>query len=658
MDKLRNTLFDLITSGKFSQARDESSMEELVRYVVLNVALILGGSILTGFGIAIILNGAAIRGLIDLAFTLLCVSSFLLLRTRVPVIIPALIPVLPFAVLCASLVMKGDAQGFAGVWIFAYPSIAVFLLGTRLGSILSLLLLAAVTVITFVPGLSGFNYETPTAFRIAATYVLTFALPLVYERIRVTKDVWLRQLTRELQAERDEIAAMKDNLRAGLFLIDRDYVIQGQYSKALEEVLAARNLQGKNFIDLLSASIKAREQEGLRDYLVMVFDQSYNEAMLEEINPLGEFEYVSVETRETKTLRCSFAPVDRGQGELLILGAVEDITAEKELQRQLSAEEAKRQEEMASLFEVIQVEPRVFGDFVEDAEYEFERINGILKDKRISTPQALVEIYQSVHAVKSNAVILGLDNFAAKVHELESKIQHLRERESISFEDTLRLTVDLEKILLEKDKFRITINKILSFKTGEARSQGHHVLVESLRRAGEKASADLEKKVRLEAEDIDQEALERGPRRAIKEVLLQLVRNAVYHGIEPPAERVSRGKDAVGIIRLSIKAADNRLHIKLRDDGKGLDFGRIREKAEKLGLIREAEAGEDKDRLLQVIFSPGFSTAEEAGTHAGRGIGLNLVRDRIRDLKGTVRLQTEEGKGTAFNICIPLENPG
>jgi two-component system chemotaxis sensor kinase CheA len=137
-------------------------------------------------------------------------------------------------------------------------------------------------------------------------------------------------------------------------------------------------------------------------------------------------------------------------------------------------------------------------------------------------------------------------------------------------------------------------------------------------------------------------------------VLTQLIRNSVYHGIETPEDREAAGKDREGSIKLSIKYIDNKIHIKLSDDGRGLDFDKIRKKAESLHLFQNPEDAKDKNHLLQAIFSAGFSTAEEADMHAGRGIGLNLVRERIRDLHGSIKLQSEPGKGTVFNIYIPL----
>jgi two-component system chemotaxis sensor kinase CheA len=326
------------------------------------------------------------------------------------------------------------------------------------------------------------------------------------------------------------------------------------------------------------------------------------------------------------------------------------------LRRQLEEEEGRREEGMRALFQVVQVEPRVFADFLEDTEYEFERINAILKNKEFSARDAMVNIYQSVHAIKSNGLILGLENFSGKLHNLETMIKRLRDAdEEVSFDDVLHITVELEKIMKEKDKFRETVEKIQTFKAGlgDSRRQDRYVLVETLTKACEKAAAALNKKAQFIVEDIDGLVLEYGPRRVIKEVLTQLVRNAVYHGIESPEARQEQGKAGEGTIRLSMKYSDNTIHIKLADDGKGLDFEKIRKKAESLNL-----AGvDDKNNLLQVIFAPGFSTVEEADVHAGRGIGLNIVKDRIRDLRGSIKLHSEQGKGTVFSIFIPLKTP-
>ena len=165
----------------------------------------------------------------------------------------------------------------------------------------------------------------------------------------------------------------------------------------------------------------------------------------------------------------------------------------------------------------------------------------------------------------------------------------------------------------------------------------------------------MDRKVNFIIEELDDTALSYGPRRAIKEVLTQLIRNAVYHGIESPEERVSQGKTPEGEIRLSIKCKKGQIIIKISDDGDGIDFNRIRQIATASNLPFNQERANDRNYLINMIFAPGFSTLGEADLHAGRGIGLSLVRERVRSLNGVIAVTTAKRKGTSFTISIPMD---
>jgi len=459
-------------------------------------------------------------------------------------------------------------------------------------------------------------------------------------------------------AERDEIAAMKDSMQIGLFFMDKNFVIQDHYSRYLEEMLSDTKLFGKLFTDIISDSVSVNELEAIKDYFKMVLERSYDQEMLEDINPLNELHYTNKTTGEKKVFQCAFSTVERDRGEVFILVTVYDITIRVELQQRLAEEEARRQEEMQSVFELIQVQPDVFSDFMGDMEHEFDTIEKIQKNETLTTHEALVKIYQSVHAIKSNAVILGLNVFGNKVHNLESKIKKLREMQgNVPFAEMLNLTMDIEKISNEREGFRDIIEKLQSY-TGGAnvdKRQNVKVMIDSLAKTTSRAAEDQEKMINFIASDIDAEAIEKGPRRTIKDILMQLIRNSAVHGIEMPDARKAKGKNETGTIKLSIKITEDRkyVQVKLSDDGNGLDYKKISEKAVSKNLIKKEDAA-NKDLLLKAIFSPGFSTAETEGVHAGRGIGLNLVRDRLKEINGTIKLRSEDGKGIIFLITIPL----
>lgn len=465
-------------------------------------------------------------------------------------------------------------------------------------------------------------------------------------------------------AERDEIAAMKDSMQIGLFFMDKNYVIQDHYSRYLEEMLSDTNLFGKLFTDVISDSVTESELETIKDYFNMVIERSLDLDMLEDINPLTELHYVNKATGNRKVFQCAFSSIERDKGEIFILVTIYDITIRVELQQRLAEEETKRQEEMQSFFELVQVDPSVFNEYMNDMEHEFDSIDKTLKNEDMSAHDALVKVYQSIHAMKSNAVILGLSVFGNKLHNLESKIKKMREiKGDIPFGEMLNLTMDIEKIANEKEGFKDVISKLKTYSGGGAgvgaggEKQSVKVLLDSLAKATSKAAEDSEKLIKFVANDVDSEALEKGPKRDIKDILMQLIRNSAIHGIETPEVRESRGKRETGIIKLSIKMSEDKktIQIKLSDDGNGLDYKKISEKALSKGLIKPENA-DNKDLLMKAIFSPGFSTAETEGVHAGRGIGLNLVRDRIKEVNGSVKLKTEAGKGTIFFITVPVMN--
>jgi len=463
-------------------------------------------------------------------------------------------------------------------------------------------------------------------------------------------------------AERDEIAAMKDSMKIGLFFMDKEFIIQDHYSRYLEELLSESRLFGRTFTDIIADSVTPSELEAVKDYFKMVLENTYDQDMLEDINPLTELHYVNRRNQEKKVFQCEFNTVERGHGEIFILVTVYDITLRVELQQRLAEEEARRQEEMQSVFELIQVSPSVFNDFMQDTEHEFNTIDKIFKNEKLSAHEALIKVYQSVHAVKSNAVILGLNIFGNKVHNLESKIKKMREYQGeIPFNEMLNLTMDIEKLSKEKEGFKDIIKKLESYvgsgstAIGGSDDQNVKVLIDSLEKTAARVAEDMEKRIKFIANDVDKDAVLKGPRRIIKEILMQLVRNSVVHGIETPDARKAKGKNETGVIKLSITLTPDKktVHLRLTDDGKGLDYNKIAERAVKNNILKKEEVN-NKDLLLKAIFSPGFSTAETEGIHGGRGIGLNLVRDRIKEVNGNVKLKSEVDKGTIFFITIPV----
>jgi two-component system chemotaxis sensor kinase CheA len=163
---------------------------------------------------------------------------------------------------------------------------------------------------------------------------------------------------------------------------------------------------------------------------------------------------------------------------------------------------------------------------------------------------------------------------------------------------------------------------------------------------------EQDKRVKLDlhgqATEIDKFLIER-----MMDPLLHLIRNAITHGLESTGERVAQGKPEESTLTLRASTAGDLVVIEVEDDGRGIDAGRVAERARALGHLAGDEAPEASS-LLDLICAPGVSTSEEADRASGRGVGMAVVRNAVQAMGGTMAVETEQGRGTRFTLQLPL----
>lgn len=167
-------------------------------------------------------------------------------------------------------------------------------------------------------------------------------------------------------------------------------------------------------------------------------------------------------------------------------------------------------------------------------------------------------------------------------------------------------------------------------------------------------SRDFNKKIELTIEGAETE-LDKSLVEEINDPLVHLIRNSVDHGIESPEERIAAGKDEVGKVKLYASQEGNNIIIGIEDDGKGLDVNKLKAAAVDKGVISEAEAERMSEKeAFNIIFAPGFSTAEKVTNVSGRGVGMDVVKTNIAKLNGMIDIKSVLGKGTKITIKLPL----
>jgi two-component system chemotaxis sensor kinase CheA len=151
-----------------------------------------------------------------------------------------------------------------------------------------------------------------------------------------------------------------------------------------------------------------------------------------------------------------------------------------------------------------------------------------------------------------------------------------------------------------------------------------------------------------ESTELDKTVIER-----LGEPLTHLIRNAVDHGIEPADERIAAGKSPEGTLTLAAEHRSGRILIRIADDGKGIDRERVFAKAVEKGLVAP-DTVLSKEEIDALIFAPGFSTAQQVSNISGRGVGMDVVRQNVKDLGGRITIESEPGSGTTFTLTLPL----
>ncbi len=488
----------------------------------------------------------------------------------------------------------------------------------------------------------------------AAVIYLVFFLRVFIRRLLVAD-------RRAAQAQ-DEINEIMGTVSSGLFLIDRDLSIGSQHSAELEKILGRKEIGGLSLPQLLQDLVDAESLQMTHSFVKQLYNSRVREKLIADLNPLSR---IAVQVPDAsgqlvdKYLDFRFNRVYEGKEIVRVLASVVDSTSAVRLQERLEREQAQNNAQLQMLGSMIEAEPSVMEDFVAKVNQYSHQINQALKDPNNSQSALRYKansIFREIHTIKGEASALRLSSFVDLANEFENHLNTLKKQEKLSGEDFLPLVVQLEKLLT----LTATIND-LSSKVDRA-GMGQHAVAAlpvsvQFKQHLEQFAADLAarngKQVGLSFGNLsvlDRLAADRVS--AVREMVVQLLRNAVVHGIERPEERVAKGKLSVGHIHIHCEDQGTHFHFTVEDDGIGIDYERVRAKvSESEGPLVAANLSQEQ--LNRYLFSSGFSTLQESHEDAGRGVGLDAVKNTIKALGGKVRLLSANGVFTRFVFKFP-----
>lgn len=453
-----------------------------------------------------------------------------------------------------------------------------------------------------------------------------------------------------------------DHIHAGILMIDRNFTVLDQYSKYVETLFKNENIAKSDFLSLIygTSAKYETEREELKKFLSILFKNlTANMSMIMDINPLNNKTLLLHEGTEQAAeivIDAQFTRIYENDEVENIMIFLEDRTEIVRMEKQLKEEQSKYEAELESISAILRAGPKAFLDFIEEAQKTlnlFENNYENLEDKTMVN-----RLFREIHSLKGTAKYFELKYIVSLAHRIEDTMTFIKnEEKAVDKSIMVEIREGVDELFKELRQIELINDKVLKFSivAASARKCGKKdelcVFFKSLKEMTHNISEELGKEVRL----VIMNKLENFPMlNEIKNPIIHLIRNSLDHGLEDQYERLSKLKGNKGNIKMNLYEKENFYIIELVDDGRGINYDKIKAKAIERNLIT-ADSTVGEKELLQLIFSPSFSSKDTVSDMSGRGYGLDIVKDAIDRLKGKITVATKKDLGTRITLKIPVQ---
>ena len=325
----------------------------------------------------------------------------------------------------------------------------------------------------------------------------------------------------------------------------------------------------------------------------------------------------------------------------------------------MKEQEAESKRKMEWLLSILNIDPTMLKEFLSSVHEELDQMDECYQEisNKSKELDKIDSIYRSVHTIKGGARLLEMDFFADLAHAAEDVISELRNVKKLTEPDLKKLKKQIKSIHQTYDELKELIDHIgkIHDQFRPKRSHEHQLLLNTLGRLVKSLNEECKKDVKFDHSNLEGSSIPFQRRLLIRDILVQLIRNSMYHGIESKEQRKALKKPVKGNIKISGYAEDNAYIIHYEDDGGGLDIKRLETMARKSGNWSKKEIdGWSNEKMCETIFYAGISTADKVNITAGRGIGMNIIKKKLDKIGGEISVDTQPKLYTRFEILIPL----
>jgi sensor histidine kinase regulating citrate/malate metabolism/HPt (histidine-containing phosphotransfer) domain-containing protein len=469
-------------------------------------------------------------------------------------------------------------------------------------------------------------------------------------------------------------------VREGLFLVDREGIIGAAHSASLAALLHHPNPAGNVFTELLRPMVDDKTVVAAGKYISLMWKQRVNDELIDSVNPLHQvavtFQRPQGGGSEVRYLSFAFRRA-RDSGDY-VLGVVADVTERMLLQQELEQLKSQSGTSGELVMQLLKSDPAHLKGFLQTADQALQKCNELLAGRgsdQSALRTKLDGVFRELHSVKGEAAALGLESLASQIHAAEDLLTGLRERGNIAGNDFVPIVTHLDELLRQVATLSETRERVAAFSIAAAPQVARNLAAMTgsyqslsdtqlnshpgrridmlLQSLAAEVSQSNQRRVQLSVDGMD--AVPESLYRIVKDISVQMVRNAIVHGVESADKRNAAGKPPVGSVRISFsESSQSEYSLMFEDDGRGLSYEQILDRALQLGLIKPEQATSmDRAAAFRLIFAPGFSTAAGVTGHAGRGVGLDAVNALVRERGGRIGIATAPGHFTRFRVTLP-----
>ena len=522
----------------------------------------------------------------------------------------------------------------------------------------------------------------------------------------------LKESSREASTARRNMHGLLATFPAGLMILDAEGRILPGYSICAAGVVGlerGESLIGMSLVECLACPDPEKSKQlEVRNWLEFcrVHYAEMGFTTLKEMCPVHEFK-----NSRGKSIHLDWIPMDDDQGKLVsMIAHVEDYTEKRKSEAQIAQLRRLHEQNVEQISQIVNLEPDEIADFVYDTSGLLDDVKRIIRENE-KDRKFVDSVFRAVHTIKGNSGQFkfnslqaltaeletdlariraggtldetGLDKILSGISEADGYIQKLEELHAklgarnetigskasrskpsvmVPLEDIRKATQLLDALstdgtrlckdptlLISLERARVSVNELITVDIRQYDGLLQSAMERVANRLGKSVKLQISGNVRIDVEVF----------RGIQQAMTHLINNAVDHGVESVRERLNKGKLAAGLVQIQWALKNEMLCVDFSDDGAGVDLESVRRVLVTQLGIKEAEVqAMGKERLLEFLFQPGFTTRTSVTDISGRGVGLDVVKVVVSDLHGTIEMDTVPGKGTSISLRIPATGTG